>query len=177
MEKSLSSPDHQRLLNLLRTVRQEADLPQTGLADLLGKPQSFVSKYETGERRLDLLELRVICDAVGISLVEFVRRFEEEVGRTGRRFPRCVSPVTLWRWCTTGVRGRHLEAALIGRQWVSSVPAVERFVDALAKDARVKPGPAAADRGAPKKRTARARKQSVEKARRRCKRAGLAGND
>ena len=44
MEKSLSSPDHQRLLNLLRTVRQEADLPQTGLADLLGKRQSFVCK-------------------------------------------------------------------------------------------------------------------------------------
>jgi hypothetical protein len=40
------------------------------------RPQSFVSKYEAGARRLDLLELKRVCDAIGIELTEFVRRFE-----------------------------------------------------------------------------------------------------
>jgi transcriptional regulator with XRE-family HTH domain len=46
------------------------------LARKLNQSQSFVSKYESGERRLDLLELRSICAAVGIPLTEFVRRFD-----------------------------------------------------------------------------------------------------
>jgi transcriptional regulator with XRE-family HTH domain len=46
------------------------------LARLLKQSQSFVSKYENGERRLDLLELQQICKAAGISLEEFVRKFE-----------------------------------------------------------------------------------------------------
>lgn len=51
---------------------------QADLAKLLGQPQSFVSKYETGERRIDIAELREICAALGIPLSEFVRRLEEE---------------------------------------------------------------------------------------------------
>jgi len=47
------------------------------LAVKLGQPQSFISKYESGERRLDLLEIRQICHAVGIPLNEFVERFEK----------------------------------------------------------------------------------------------------
>ncbi len=65
-----------RLQTLLRQVRVEAGLRQSDLAGRLDQPQSFVSKYESGERRLDLLELRQICDAVGVSLEDFVRRFE-----------------------------------------------------------------------------------------------------
>lgn len=62
---------------LLREVRLEAGLRQVDVAEKLGVPQSFVSNYEKGERRLDLLELRRVCEAVGFSLGEFVRRFEE----------------------------------------------------------------------------------------------------
>ncbi len=50
---------------------------QVDVATRLGVPQSFVSKYESGERRLDLVELQQVCAAIGISLKEFVRRFEE----------------------------------------------------------------------------------------------------
>jgi transcriptional regulator with XRE-family HTH domain len=46
------------------------------VARKLGKPQSFVSRYEAGERRLDLVELHDVCNALGVSLVEFVSRFE-----------------------------------------------------------------------------------------------------
>lgn len=77
MEKSIFSPEQNRLQRLLRQIRRGAGLRQEDLADRLGKPQSFVSKYETGERRLDLIELGEICGAVGITLVELVRRFEE----------------------------------------------------------------------------------------------------
>jgi transcriptional regulator with XRE-family HTH domain len=69
------------LLALLRQVRLEAGLRQTDVAAKLGKPQSFVSNYESGERRLDLLELQTLCHALGISVVDFVKRFE--AGLTG----------------------------------------------------------------------------------------------
>ena len=79
MEKSLFTPAQEKLQSLLRQVRLGAGLRQSDLAAKLGQPQSFVSKYESGERRLDLLELRRICQAVGMSLTEFVARFEKDV--------------------------------------------------------------------------------------------------
>ena len=65
-----------QLLELLRQIRVEAGLRQVDLAKKLRQPQSFVSKYESGERRLDLLELQQVCGALNLSLTEFVRRFE-----------------------------------------------------------------------------------------------------
>ena len=79
MDKSIFTPEHKKLQRLLKQVRKGAGLRQQDLADLLGKPQPFVSKYERGDRRLDLVELRQICVAVGISLTEFVTRFEESL--------------------------------------------------------------------------------------------------
>lgn len=49
---------------------------QVDLAKKLSEPQSFVSRYESGERRLDVLELRKICLALGVSLTDFVERLE-----------------------------------------------------------------------------------------------------
>jgi len=54
-------------------------LRQNDLAKRIGQPQSYVSKYERGERRLDLLEVRRICEAVGMTLREFVDRLEESL--------------------------------------------------------------------------------------------------
>lgn len=68
------------LCKLFRNVRTDVGLSQEALAKKLGKPQSFVSKYESGARRLDLLELRDVCRAMGISVGDFVRRFEKLVG-------------------------------------------------------------------------------------------------
>ena len=73
------------LLALLRQIRQEAGLRQVELAERLGKPQSFVSKYESGERRLDLLEIEDLCRAVGLSPVAFVKKFERASQRAVRR--------------------------------------------------------------------------------------------
>lgn len=65
------------LQSLLRESRKKAGLRQQDVADRLGEPQSFVSKYETGERRLDLSELAAVCEVLGIKLSDFVARLEE----------------------------------------------------------------------------------------------------
>ena len=67
------------LLSLLRELRKEAGLRQVDMAAKLGKPQAFVSYYESGVRRLDLLELRQICTVLGIPLKRFVQRFEKRL--------------------------------------------------------------------------------------------------
>ena len=69
--------NRQALHSLLRRLRVDSGMRQIDLATKLGQPQSYVSKYESGERRLDLLEIREICLVLGISLTEFVTKFEE----------------------------------------------------------------------------------------------------
>jgi transcriptional regulator with XRE-family HTH domain len=81
MDKSTLTREQGVLQTLLRQLRQEANLRQQDLAERIGEPQSFISKYESGERRLDIVELRQICSAIGISLTTFVRRFEDEMDR------------------------------------------------------------------------------------------------
>ena len=67
------------LLSLLRELRTEAGIRQVDMARALGKPQAFVSYYESGARRLDLLELRQVCKVLGVSLPDFVRKFEKRL--------------------------------------------------------------------------------------------------
>ncbi|MCT7369614.1 helix-turn-helix domain-containing protein [Mycolicibacterium llatzerense] len=74
MEKSIYTEEYQRLCALLRTLRREAGLTQTQVAARLEVPQSFVSKYETGERRLDVIELRHVAEALGTILEAVVAR-------------------------------------------------------------------------------------------------------
>jgi transcriptional regulator with XRE-family HTH domain len=68
-----------RLLALLRETRLNAGMTQAEVASRLHQDQTFVSKYETGERRLDILELREVCRALDIDLKEFVRKLEAEL--------------------------------------------------------------------------------------------------
>lgn len=55
-----------------------AGLRQTDVADRLGVPQSFVSKYERGERSLTLTELETICDVLGMDVVDLILRYRNE---------------------------------------------------------------------------------------------------
>jgi transcriptional regulator with XRE-family HTH domain len=77
--KSIYSEELGVLVGLLRQLREEAGLRQVDLAERLDRHQSFVSKYEAGQRRLDLIELRAVAAALGVSLSEVVRRFEKAV--------------------------------------------------------------------------------------------------
>ncbi|WP_109528667.1 helix-turn-helix domain-containing protein [Nocardia aurea] len=68
MDKSLYSADYLRFCDVLRRLRIERGLTQVDVAERLDKPQSFVSKYETGERRLDVAETHSIAAALGTTL-------------------------------------------------------------------------------------------------------------
>lgn len=76
METGRSGRDHRVVGEVLRALRQEAGLTQVGVAERLGRPQSFVSKYEAGERRLDLLQLMDVARAVESHVTEIVKRLE-----------------------------------------------------------------------------------------------------
>lgn len=77
MNKSVFSREQIVLQDLLRQLRKEKGLHQVELADRLEKYQTFVSRYESGEKMLDLPELRQVCHALDILLLDFVRRYEE----------------------------------------------------------------------------------------------------
>ncbi|MFH1921310.1 MAG: helix-turn-helix transcriptional regulator [Planctomycetota bacterium] len=81
MEKSVFTREYRALLRLLRETRRAANVTQTQLAKRLGQSQSFISKCERGERRLDVIQLRTICHLLGTTLSEFVRELERRLAR------------------------------------------------------------------------------------------------
>lgn len=85
MPKSIYSSEQAKLQLLLRQVRRDAGLTQEDLAAKLKRPQSFVSKYESGERRLDVLELREVCSAMNVTLMNFVNKMERALRGPGTR--------------------------------------------------------------------------------------------
>lgn len=78
MTKSVFSKEYQRLCELLVLARQKSQLTQSELALALGKPQSFVSKYERGERRLDVIELFQITNILQIHPVDLMMQLKLE---------------------------------------------------------------------------------------------------
>ncbi len=64
MSGSLHSPIYTRFRELIVQARKDASITQAELSKRLGRPQSFVSKYEGGERRLDVIEFIQVCDAL-----------------------------------------------------------------------------------------------------------------
>ena len=80
MEKSIYSKDYALFLRHLRDARANAGVTQEELAARLGRTQSFVSKCERGERRLDIVEVLRFCRALRISFRAFVDEFEKKVG-------------------------------------------------------------------------------------------------
>lgn len=84
MEKSVFTREYAVLRELLREARGNAHITQVELAERLGETQSFVSKCERGERRLDLVQLRAWCNALGVGLRQFVEDFESQVPKRTR---------------------------------------------------------------------------------------------
>ena len=74
--KSLDNPNQLIFQSMIREARLKAGLTQSKLADKLGKPQSYIAKYETGERRLDVIELLSILAVIGQNPTEFVSRLQ-----------------------------------------------------------------------------------------------------
>jgi transcriptional regulator with XRE-family HTH domain len=71
--KSVFTGKYERFRLLLVEARKNADLSQAQLAKRLTRPQSFVSKYERGERRLDVVEFEQVAEALGIPAIQFLR--------------------------------------------------------------------------------------------------------
>lgn len=91
MAKSLHTQEYKIFRKYLAKVRDDRGFTQTGLAEILGKPQSFVSKYESGERRLDVIEFLAVCEALKLdssvalkTIVNLVRNEYERSDRCGK---------------------------------------------------------------------------------------------
>ena len=79
VKKATYLAQRKKFLALLRETRTKAGLTQVALASRMHRDQTFVSKYETGERRLDILELRDVCRALGVDFKDFVRDLDAEL--------------------------------------------------------------------------------------------------
>ena len=84
MEKSVFTSEYRILCKMLREKRKTAQLTQIDLAKRLKETQSFVSKVERGDRRMDIVQLKQFCKAINVSFVEFVKEFEALTARPKR---------------------------------------------------------------------------------------------
>ena len=84
MQKSIYTQQHQRLCELLVEARDAAGLTQVELARRLDRPQSFVSKYENGERRLDVIEFMAVAKALDIKPCSILEALETPRARAKR---------------------------------------------------------------------------------------------
>jgi transcriptional regulator with XRE-family HTH domain len=66
IDDSMRNPEYQKLLALLIEQRARISMTQADVGRALRKPQSFVSKYERGERRLDFVETIALCRILGL---------------------------------------------------------------------------------------------------------------
>ena len=77
MDKSIHSDDYKVIINLLRKERETLGMTQQELAQRMHVKQAMISKIETCERRLDVIELRSYCNALGISFVSFMTALDK----------------------------------------------------------------------------------------------------
>ncbi|MGW9530494.1 helix-turn-helix domain-containing protein [Paenibacillus terrae] len=81
--KSIHSDSYIVMLDSLKDLRKTKNLTQIELAELINRDQTYVSKYERAERRLDVIEVRTICKALGIELLDFIKDLEIELKKRG----------------------------------------------------------------------------------------------
>lgn len=83
VRKTIFSREQEILLWRLQRARRDAGLTQRQLAERLQRAQAWVSECETGERRVDALELRAICAAIGVPFPQFIAQLEDDLLREG----------------------------------------------------------------------------------------------
>ena len=72
MSKSIHSSEYKTVIKKLREAREAAGLTQAEAAEKLGKPQSYISKIERGERRLDIVELQTLAKLFNVKSSELI---------------------------------------------------------------------------------------------------------
>jgi len=83
MEKTIYTRQYRVMLRVLRETRERAGLTQVDIAAKLNVTQVFISKCEGGQRRLDLIELRAWCTAMGVLPAEFLEAVEVAIVQGG----------------------------------------------------------------------------------------------
>lgn len=76
MEKTLFRSDYRILLGLLRSARQAAGVTQEDVAARLEIPRSTVTKWETGQQRMDVLEFWSLCEVMGVDPLELLGEYK-----------------------------------------------------------------------------------------------------
>ncbi|QDT40335.1 helix-turn-helix protein [Gimesia alba] len=76
MKKSRYSQKYSQLLKALKEARKEAGVTQTTVGKIFGAHASFVSKCESGERRIDVIELAAFCRIYNVPLADFLQRID-----------------------------------------------------------------------------------------------------
>lgn len=80
--KSVFSAEYDIFRQRMISARKKAKLTQAALAKSLKKPQSFVAKYENGERRLDVIEFLLVTRVIGINPCDILREVEQKLADT-----------------------------------------------------------------------------------------------
>lgn len=81
MDKSIHTRQYRILIGLIREERERRQITQEQLASTLSVKQAVISKIENCERRIDLLEMRQICLALEVPLIEIINKFEERISQ------------------------------------------------------------------------------------------------
>lgn len=77
MTKAIYRREHVIFLQVLKRMRVESGMTQAQCSAALGRPQSFMSDVERGVRRLDMVQIRDLCQVLGVDLESFVESFEQ----------------------------------------------------------------------------------------------------
>jgi transcriptional regulator with XRE-family HTH domain len=83
--KSIHNAEYKLLIQKLKQIRLSSNLTQVALAKKLKLDQTYVSKYENRERRLDAIELRTVCKALKLNFVEFIAEFEKDIRKVKKK--------------------------------------------------------------------------------------------
>ena len=96
MKEYIYNKRYKSFCKVLKKERKYHHLSQVILAKKLDIPQSFISKTEIGERRLDIIELLEYCDAMGLTLTDFVFRMEGRLLADGLLSPARKAEYQRW---------------------------------------------------------------------------------
>lgn len=78
---SIYNPEYKIAMNCLKQIRKENNITQKELASRLQCTQGYISKYEQGQVKLDIIDVKHICEILGVSLFYYVTFLEENLSK------------------------------------------------------------------------------------------------
>ena len=78
--KTIHNKRHKRLVELIIHARKEAGIRQVQLAKKLKRSQTWIARLESGDRRIDVIELLDLADAIGFDALDILGQLEAKKG-------------------------------------------------------------------------------------------------